>query len=302
MWLGLLALLVAQFIGGAGGPLAIKLGVKEFPPLTFTFLRFFFATIILLPIYLREKNKPSRVDWKNLFTKSIFFSFNAAFFSIGIQYTTAIMSQILYTLVPVIVLFFAYVLLKEKITMPKIVGLVVSSIGVSFLIEQSIEKADLFSFGHPLGNFFVLCAVFSWAFYFVFSKQLQKKYSIATITFSNFLTAVVILSLTIPFELYVRPLVLKDITIVGIGSLLYVAVFLSAIMIFLMQFGVKRTNAFSASLFSYMGPLFALFTAIPFLGERLTIGLVVGGVLILTGVFYATTYEQVRKQIRSVLQ
>ena len=43
MWLGLLALLVAQAIGGAGGPLAIKLGVREFPPLTFTFLRFFLA-------------------------------------------------------------------------------------------------------------------------------------------------------------------------------------------------------------------------------------------------------------------
>jgi drug/metabolite transporter (DMT)-like permease len=64
-------------------------------------------------------------------------------------------------------------------------------------------------------------------------------------------------------------------------------------MLFLTQYGIKHTNAFLGSVFLYLGPLFAAVTAIPLLGEQVTTNLIIGGVLILGGVFYATTSAQI---------
>jgi len=79
--------------------------------------------------------------------------------------------------------------------------------------------------------------------------------------------------------------------LVGIGSVAqYVA----------LQVGVKRTNAFIASLFQYVAPFIATSAAIPLLGEKVTWELVVGGILILLGVFIATTFGQVKEYIKHI--
>ncbi len=303
MWAGIIALLIAEFIGGALGPLFVKIGVGEFPPITFTAFRFIIASVIFIPFYLshRTRNLKKR-DHIALISKSIFFFLNATLFGLGIQYTTVIMSQVLYVLLPLIVFVLAYFILKEKFTSQKIIGLILGIIGVIFLIGESIAKTEALSFGSPLGNILILGAVFSWAIYFVFSKELQKRYTPATIIFYNFLTAVAFLLCIIPFELTIRPLVFSKITIVGVTGLLGVSIFTSVIMISLIQFGIKRTTAFTASLFQYMGPFFAALTGIPFLGEKPTVGFIIGGFLIIVGVFYATSYHLVKKQLRSVIQ
>ena len=101
MWIGLGALLLANFLGGAINPTFVKLGVNEIPPLTFTALRFIIASILFFPIYLMTKPKHiTRADFKALSMYSIFFVLNVGFFSYGIKYTTAIMSQFLYSAVP----------------------------------------------------------------------------------------------------------------------------------------------------------------------------------------------------------
>lgn len=301
MWLGILALLLAGFIGGQS-PILIKIGLREFPPIFLTTFRFLLATIIFLPFYLRQKQTLSRKDIRTLFTQSVFFALNVGLFSIAIQFTTAIISQILYTLVPIIVIFLSYFLLKEKLTSNKIIGLILAMAGVSFLIQQSVVKTDVLTFGTPLGNFLNLGAVFSWSLYMVFSKNLTNKYSSATTSFFSFLVTTLLLFLIVPFEQFFRPLLVNKITIIGLSSVFGLAVFSSALMFFLIQFSIKRTTPFTASFYQYLGPFSAAITAIPFLGEKPTLSLVIGGILIMVGVFWATSYRYARKYLRSVLK
>jgi drug/metabolite transporter (DMT)-like permease len=77
------------------------------------------------------------------------------------------------------------------------------------------------------------------------------------------------------------------IIIVGIGT---VAQYLS------LQIGIKKTNAFTASLFQYTGPFIAASITIPLLHEKVTLQLFIGGFLVLLGVFIATTYEHFKKK------
>lgn len=301
MWIGLFVLLIAGSIGGTT-PVVLKIGLNEFPPLILTTLRFLLATIVFLPFYFRQKPRLFRSDITTLSTQSIFFALNVGFFSIAIQFTTAIMSQILYTLVPIIVMILSYYMLKEKLTTNKIVGLAIAILGVAFLMYQSAVKEETLTFGTPFGNTLTLCGVFSWALYLVFSKKLTNRYSPTTTSFASYVVTTLLLLFLVPIEYTIRPLAIEKITITGIESIFWLAIISSALMFFLIQFAVQKTTAFTASFFQYLGPFSGALVAIPILGEKPTWTLVMGGLFIITGVFYATSYEHARKYLRSVLQ
>lgn len=97
MWIGVAALLTAGFIGGQS-PLFLKIALHEFPPLIITLLRFVIASIILSPFFIKEYKTLKKPDLKKLIGSSVFFSGNLIIFGIAVQYTSAIASQILYTL------------------------------------------------------------------------------------------------------------------------------------------------------------------------------------------------------------
>ncbi|MBI2337772.1 DMT family transporter [Candidatus Daviesbacteria bacterium] len=293
MTIGIISLFIANFVGGAIIPLFVKLGVGEMPPVLFTVLRFSIAFLILLPIYLKHQSlKINRQNFKWIFITSIFFTINVGLYSIGIQYTNVIISQILYAFVPVIVAFLGHFLLKERITKHEAIGSAVAFLGLVFLISQSF--GEQITFGRPLGNIIIMVGVISWSFYIILSRKITNSSSRVSMTLSNFLIAAVMLSILLPFEYKIRPFSLSEISSLGIISVLIVAV-ASVAFINLLQVGIKRTDAFIASLFSYIGPLSASITAVPFLGEKITLNLILGGILIIFGVFYAVSYLQLKK-------
>ncbi len=288
MKIGLLALIIAGLLAGAS-PILLKIGLREIPPLTLTTSRFFIATLVFLPVFLRFKTtKLTMGDIKNLLFVSVFFALNVGIFSIAIQYTTAIVSQLIYTLVPVLVIVLSYFFLSEKITKNKIIGLAIALSGTAFLIYQSIIKDQFLTFGTPFGNCLTLLAAFAWSFYMIFSKKLTNKYSPATITFSSFLVATLLLIVILPIEFQIRPLIINKISIAGIGSVLALALFSSALMFFLIQVVINKTSPFVASFFQYLGPFGSVVFAIPILGEKPTPSLIIAGTLMIIGVIYAT--------------
>ncbi|MBI2431149.1 MAG: EamA family transporter, partial [Candidatus Levybacteria bacterium] len=291
-------------VGMLGGftPVMIKFGVREFPPLLLTTLRFLVASIVFYPFFFRYQRNLARHDIWFLFTRSLFFAGNVGFFSVAIQYTTTIVSQLLYTLVPVIVLLMSRFLFKETMTMQKIAGLIIASFGVGLILKESIVKTEILAFGTPLGNLLTLIAVFSWAFYVLVSKDLTKKYSPVVTSFSSFVTTVVVLLFLLPFEGSVRSFQIYDVTTTGILSIFGLGIFSSALMFFLIQFVIKKTSPFTASLHQYIGPFSSGVISVPILGEKPTPILFVSGLCIIFGVLLATAYEHLRKQFKSVLQ
>lgn len=295
MWLGITALLVAGFIGGQS-PFLLKIALKEFPPLLITILRFIIASVILFPFFIKYSRELNKSDIRKLAGGSIFFAGNVGIFGIAIQYTGAIVSNVLYTMAPIIVGILSFYLLSERFTKYKIIGAILAFLGMAILIVQSITNSNILSLGTPLGNILTLGAVFSHSFYFVISKRLTKTYSPVVTSFISYVVTVLILIPFVLFEQLVRPFNPAGVTAVGLGSIIVMGIVSSALMFFLIQVGIQKTSAFTASFYQYLGPLSAAITAIPLLGERLTGSLVIAGGLIIIGVFYATTYAQLKKQ------
>ncbi len=207
------------------------------------------------------------------------------------------MSQTLYILSPILIAVLAHIIIGEKFTLQKFSGLLVALAGVILLLYQSASREAHLTFGTPIGNGIILIAIITYSFYGVFSKKLTSTYSPATTTFFSFLVTTLILSIFIPFEWQVRPFTLHSVNWIGWVSLILI-VLSSCSMYYLIQFGIKRTNAFVGSLFLYIAPFFTAAAAIPIFGEKPTFSLFFSGLLIAFGVFYATSFDHVKKLFR----
>ncbi len=293
---GLLLLLIANLIGGALSPFFVKIGTHEIPPVLFTFCRFVIATAVFLPFFLRQRKTLSRKNIKQLSFVSLLFTANATLYAIGLQHTSIIVSQILYTMVPLFVGILAHYLLAEKFTRNKIIGAVVSAIGVLILIFQSVQKMDTLSFGTPLGNGIVLIAVVCWSLYIVLSKKMLQDSSPSTTSFFSFAITMIVLMPLVPIDIFWSKFTIQQVSSVGYLSLLGIGVISSAVMFSLIQIGIKKTSAYISSLFFYFAPLFSAITAIPILKEKVTPQLIVAGLLITGGVFIATTLESLKSK------
>lgn len=302
--LGVLALLGATLFWGAG-PVITKLGIKEVPPYSLAFLRFFLAAILILPFFFATGHqKIARSDLLRFIMAGLFGSgLNAIFFMSGIARTTATQSAAIFATVPLVNAVAASIILKEKPTIVRITGVLIGLIG-SLLIALGpylINSDNGQVLGDVFGNLLVGVSVISWVAYIIISKELLKKYSPLTVTTVSFLVGTVLLLPFFFIELISNPTWYLNMTQEGIISIVYGAVFAFVLSFLLYQYGLKQTSAFEAGIVIYLNPVLASIFAIPILGEYPTSVFLIGTALILGGVFLATTYEVVQKRRKTSL-
>ncbi len=281
-----LAILLAVLLGGPNS-VVIKLGLREIPPLTYTFVRFAIAAIILWPILARSGSNVWRALLR-LAPLSLLSTANIVLFVFGVQRTTATISQLLYAGVPLMAALIMFLVFKERLRSQQVVGIVVGFVGVCLVVLLPVlEKGTPFS-GDMVGNLLIGIAVVVFAFWMVYSKPAQRTYSplFVTAAFIN-VTALVLL----PFlflDLANHPGWWRAVTATGMFSLAYIAVISTVIVYFLQQSAIKFGGPVVASLAFYLWPIASYLTAAIVLGERLTYGLVLGGALALAGIYLVT--------------
>ena len=296
MWIGLSGLFFGQFLGSGILTVLVKIGLREFPPFLLSGIRFIVAGIGLYVLFVK-RNRLSLFDkdFLDLFKGAFFFAGNIALFAVGLQFTTAIMSQIMYLASPIIIIIIAHFILDERITISKIIGFIITLSGIAFLLVQSFEKTQSTAFGTPMGNIIVFCAVIMWSLYIIVSRKISYRHSIIKTTFANAYFTAVMLTFISLFQVFSPSFHIEKISLWGMLSV--VALGLGTVVQYIaMQYGIKHTNATTVSFFQYLAPLFAALVAIPTLHEKVTLNLILGGLLILAGVFYATTYPLLKKK------
>ncbi len=175
-----LALLGANVIYGANYIIAKGIMPEKIGPSAFVFIRL--SCCVLLFWLLKFLFVKERVERKDLLRLALCGLFGGAanqmLFFHGINLTSPIDASIITTATPVIVLVFSFLILKERITKLKILGITIGAIGAIFLIlygKKAIGTSSL------LGNVFVLLNAISYGFYLVLVKTLMKKYQSVTV-------------------------------------------------------------------------------------------------------------------------
>lgn len=286
--IAVVAVFVSAILGSATAGIAKK-GLEEIPPYAYTFLRFFVASLVVLPFFLYIKgHKVSKM--KELIPTSLLATANVVFFIVGVNLTTANVGVVIYAGVPILVAVILYVLFKKRLSKGKEVGILFGFIGVLLItFLPLLEKGNPFA-GTLFGNFLLIIAIILWAFYTVFSKQLQEKYSPFLITCNFIFISTVATVPLLLWDVYTKFGWWEHVGFWGVFSIFYVAVIITIINYMLIQYSIKHGGAIIASTMFYLSPIFGFGINFLLLGELLTPWFIFGSFLALVG-----TYLVVRK-------
>ena len=174
-----LALLGANVIYGVNHLVAKGVMPEKINPSAFVFLRILGASVLFWIIKSFIKEKVKKTDFPLLILCGLLgVATNQLLFFHGLNLTSPIDASIIITAVPVMVLIFGTFLLKEKITLNKLIGITIGGIGAILLIWYGKKAGGTSSI---IGNLFVLLNACSYALYLVLVKPLMKKYNPITI-------------------------------------------------------------------------------------------------------------------------
>jgi len=279
---------LAAILGG-GNSTFTKISVAEIPPLFFTLFRFIFAFLILLPLVIKSKSFCFD-KFKKIFFVSLLATANVTLFVFGAKRTTAITAQMLYAAVPLIAGIFSFSLLKEKLGLKKILGIIIGFIGVVLIILLPILGQNNIFNGDLIGNLIIFMSVSLFSLYSVLSKRFQNKFTPLEITMVFILTTILVQALLIPFSLPQDNVWLANLSVKALLAVAYVGVIGTGIYYLIYQFAIKHSTPIIASMTFYLQPISAFLWAAILLGEKLTIGFVLGAILAFIGVILVTNF------------
>ncbi len=280
----LIFILLTSILGGATQAVT-KIGLAQFPPLSFAFIRFLFAGIIVTPFLLKTNFFK---EFKQLIPFSLLGTINIGFFILGIKTTTATIGQLLYAGVPLLTALFLFLLFKERLTRRKELGILIGFVGVAFVaLLPVIDKGAKFS-GDLLGNMLIGIGVISWSLYMTYSKKKLQSFSPFVVTSAFIWVTCFALFPLFVIDLVTYPNWWQSLTFSGVLSLSYITIISTVIVYLFNQYAIKHGGSILASMQFYLVPIFAYLSASFLLGEQLTTGLIVGGALALLGVYITT--------------
>ena len=180
-----LALLGANLIYGANHLIAKGIMPNKIGPSAFVFLRILGAGLLFWFIKSFIKEKIDKKDFPILILSGVLgVATNQLLFFHGLNLTSPIDASIIITAVPVLVLFFSAIILKEKITNNKLLGIFIGAVGAVLLVWYGKKAGGTSS---ALGNLLVFINACAYALYLVLVKPLMKKYNAITVVSWAFL-------------------------------------------------------------------------------------------------------------------
>ncbi len=222
-----------------------------------------------------------RADWVRIVLCAFFgVGINMLFFFKGVSLTTAINGSIIMTLTPVMVFVTSLILLKEKVTLLKVLGLAVGFLG-AFLIIYSPGTG--ISLGNWRGDVLILLNAMSYGVYLVLVKPLMARYTPITVAkwifFFGFL-----LVLPVGWNEFTQ-IEWQALTAKVYFSMAFVIIGVTVIVYVLNIWALKKVNPSTVGVYIYVQPVFATLIASTFFGEILSIRHLIAALLVFAGVW-----------------
>lgn len=273
-----------------------KVALQEFPPMTLAFLRFAFASILLVPFLFAFEKKQFKVkleDWPKLFAVGfLMISINIALFYQGLLKTSVIDASVLSMTIPILSVIGGWWFLKEKLYWINLLGILLGLLGSIVIIGLPLIFLGNFSSEGLLGNGLIILSCISFVAGTIISKDVLQKYDPLVITFISFLVGAITFFIPASLDYINNPNWVDKISIFGVLALLYITLLSSIVAFFLMHYGVEKVGVIKANLFHYMEPAVAATLAVPILGERISYSFIIGTCLVVLGVYWGTLGKQ----------
>ena len=203
----------------------------------------------------------------------------------GIEFSTPINSAVLITITPILVFVFSVFLIKERLGLSRVVGVLLGFLGALVLILFGNElRQDAPNI--PLGNTWFLFNAAGFGMYLELVKSLSAKY-----------TTVHLLKWLFSFGfLMALPFTYKEFGVVSWSELPFEAIWRFGYVVLgttfltylLNVYALKQLKASTIGVFTYLQPLIGIAYAIAVGADEFTVSKVVAAVVVVAGVYLVT--------------
>ena len=265
----------------------------EVPPFSLNFYRWFFAWLILAPFTLPEILKKKEYILQNyklfiiLGVTSITIFNSIVYYSLN--FTQVISGVLMISTIPVMIMFFSFILKIEKTNIFQIIGVIFSFLGVIIIITKANFEI-LKNFDFNKGDITMVVAMFSWALYSTLLKR--QKYELSQISLLQvvmtfgliFLIPIYFIEYQIGFRINLdKPFIL----------ILSYVVLLPGLASFILWIkGISMIGANRSGVFLHLMPIFSAIMAMIFFNEKFMFYHILGACFIVTGILLSNRKVQ----------
>ena len=278
-----LLLLFCVVIWG-GTFVATKICLAYLDPYELVGLRFAIGLPLLLAL-IRFKRIPiefSKREYRALAIGSAIIGIHFVMQAIALNYTSATNTGWIIGVSPLAMAVLSFLILGERIGRKEIVGIAVATVGILLLVS----RGEFTSLGRlsSVGDWLILVSAHTWALFTIATRDVSRSRNTMTVTLAVFtpvtllclLYVIVLGNVHAIMTLPLRPLI----------ALVFLGV-LGTLTQWFWQIGVASIGAARAGIFLYLEPVATTSLAIPLLHESVGIFTVVGGLLVLAGVWWS---------------
>lgn len=265
----------------------VKHSLQIFPPFLFISVRLILAALTLMVVQsiLRKSILPKQGEWKKLMISSLMICFGFyATQTFAMQFVDSGLSAVLVFTMPIFIAVLAHYFLNEYLNRQKITGLLLGGLGLVAILWPQLHHIH---FNVSLiGQMILITSGFFWALTTVYMKKHfatydKMKLTIWQLFMGGIAIFVVALALEpIDFNIWMNPF--ND------GMLFYIAVVGTGFAFVLWNWIVSQVDTFIASISIMCIPILSLFFGYVLWNEPLTINIIIGAVLICTGIAFSS--------------
>ncbi|MCL4270576.1 MAG: DMT family transporter [Anaerolineales bacterium] len=266
--------------------IATKIAVGQISPISVVWIRFAIGIPILFAAVLMRKQFafPKGTEWL-YFTLLGFLgiAFHQWLQSNGLQTSEATTTAWIVATTPAFLSILGWLVLKEKLTLIQTSGIILAMVGVIVVVSKGdFTSLSIGKFGAP-GDVLILISSVNWAVFSILSRRGLKDHSSTRMTFWVMTIGWLITSAA--FIGQGRYTELPQLDARGWWSLIYLGIFTTGLAYIAWFDVLSQLPAAQSGAFLFLEPPSSMIVAAVVLNEQVTIASIIGGAVILLGVW-----------------
>lgn len=266
--------------------IATKVALEDVSPITIVWMRFSMGIIVLgLAVALRKQfSLPKKNEWGYFALLGFLgITFHQWLQSNALKTSEAGTTAWIVATTPVFMALLGWLVLKEKLDVIKIFGILLAFFGVLVVVSDgNIASISIGKFGAP-GDVLVLVSAVNWSIVSTLSRRGLKTYSASLMIF--YVMSFGWIFTSILFVVGGNYTEIFALSFDGWLGITFLGIFCSGLAYLAWYDALQALTTAGTGVFLYIEPLVAMVVAFFILGEPITIASLIGGAVILFGVW-----------------
>jgi drug/metabolite transporter (DMT)-like permease len=256
--------------------------IAELPPFTLGCARVAIGALALAPLAVMRRRRGAGLPWGTLIMLSfIGVAFYYAAFNLALKYTSAVQGALVQSSIPAATALIAVLWLREHASAIRWLGIALSVSGVLIVFSGSATDGSPHAL---LGNVLMFVSVLAWGLYTSIAKRVAGSDPVV-LTASIMAIGAAMLAPLAAYELIDHGW--STLSAKGWAGLIYLGAIASGAAYLLYNNALRHMDASQAGAYTNLIPIVGVITGVAALGETLTLRAIVGGAVVMIGVWIA---------------